>query len=641
MRRNRIAAGVLASMAVLASIVPARGESVPAIDAPFVPDQVLVQFHASVGADAREATLGTIGGRTVASMPAIGWQVARVPARLGAPAALARLARDPAVATAEPNLTGRIALTPNDRCFTGCVQGARQWNLQAVNALAGWDVVPGRFYTAAEKQALPQVKVAVLDTKIDVALADWANKSSTSIPAAHDAANGGQLGMADAADIVPEGQQPGIASYHGSFVAGILGAAADNGTAIAGLGYRATIVPVTVVDGNGVTNAGWLAAGIEHAADVGARVINLSLGMTEASQAVQDAIYYATDKGALVIAAAGNGGSDRPFYPAWHDRVMAVTAADEADRPAACSNFSPQTSVAAPGEGIVSLDPSRRDQISVAPCGTSTAAPHVSALAALLFAQDPTRSPAQVRGIIEGSADDDRFLPGVDQRYGYGRINVERALRFGVTPVVDRVIASIPKNTGGPSTISAVASTVAPATVTGAELFIDAIGPPGTGTPLSPVDGSFDGRIEQLTATVSVPLSMETGVHRVYVRASDGSGWGAASAGVLLVDRTPPRLADVTVSPVAVSLLGQPMRISFRVSDDLSTRGTYTVTAARTLLGVSEVVYESEPKEIGLPASETAIWRPDAVEAGPYEITVTVIDEGGNPASASVTALVV
>jgi len=640
MMRTRTIAALLAVMAMV--VTPARGE--PGARAPdlaagsFVADEVLVKIRP----DARAGdVLATVGGRVIARMDAIGWLGVQVPRALGALDAVQRLRAHPGVLAADVNHTGRIALTPDDRCFLGCVNGARQWNLAAVNALAGWDVLPSSFYTASEKQALPMVKVAVLDTKIDTGLIDWVNVAPPTPTHQYDAANGGQLAMSDAKDFVPSGSQQGSAAYHGSFVAGILGAAANNNSDIAGVGYRASVMPVTVVDGNGATTALWLTQGIEWAVVRGAKVINMSLGVGGFNQAVQDAINYALDEGVLPVAAAGNNANDQPFYPAWHLGVMSVTAVDVADRHGSCSNYGGVTSVAAPGVGILSLDPSRPEGLWVAPCGTSTAAPHVSALAALLFAQDLDRSPGEVRSIIERNADDDRFRPGPDEWFGHGRINIERALRDGDEPDVLGVVATFPRNTGGTSTVTASATATSPTAIMGAEWFLDELGAPDTrGTPLAPADGSWGGDRETLTASIPVPITVPTGVHRLFVRATDGTTWGPASVGVLIVDRTPPVISDFSVTPTAVTVSGQGVRIAFRATDDHATAATFSYTVSRTVLGVKEVVFESTPMTMTLPGMASATWMPQLTDAGQYEIKLTVRDEAQNPAFRTASTLV-
>jgi subtilisin family serine protease len=174
-------------------------------------------------------------------------------------------------------------------------------------------------------------------------------------------------------------------------------------------------------------------------------------------------------------------------------------------------------------------------------CGTSTATPHVSGLAALLFAQQPGRTVTDIRKIIEATADDDAMRPGRDEYFGAGRINVERALRYNDhTPTVSRLAIEIPPNLGGAARTTATATAEAASTILGAEWFVERLGAPGTGAPMDPVDGLFDESAEQLKATIQTTLHQPTGAYRVWVRARNATGWGPASTGALLIDRTAP-----------------------------------------------------------------------------------------------------
>jgi hypothetical protein len=128
----------------------------------------------------------------------------------------------------------------------------------------------------------------------------------------------------------------------------------------------------------------------------------------------------------------GNNNSSDPFYPAAYDNVIAVSATDQTDTRTSWSNHGPHVSVAAPGLGIYSTYWDDDSTYAVS-AGTSMAAPHVAGLAALLFAQDPTRSNADVRSLIEHTADD-LGAPGWDPYYGFGRINAYQAL--GTTSTV-------------------------------------------------------------------------------------------------------------------------------------------------------------------------------------------------------------
>lgn len=168
--------------------------------------------------------------------------------------------------------------------------------------------------------------------------------------------------------------------------------------------------------------------GIVYAADHGAKVINLSLGGYASSSYLQDAVSYAWSKGAVVVAAGGNGNSDEPFYPAACTDAIAVSATDRGDARASFSNYGPYISVAAPGVGIYSTYWSKGSTFYASMSGTSTATAHVSGVAALLFSQDGTRTNAAVRELIEGEADD-LSDPGWDRYYRHGRVNAYRALK--------------------------------------------------------------------------------------------------------------------------------------------------------------------------------------------------------------------
>jgi len=179
-----------------------------------------------------------------------------------------------------------------------------------------------------------------------------------------------------------------------------------------------------------------IAEGIVYAADHGARVINLSLGGSSFSQTLLDAVEYAWNKGVLLVGAAGNYGSSNSFYPASFAHVMAVAATDPNDARWSGSNFGDNISVAAPGVNIYSANWNATSGSGyVYRTGTSMATPHVSAVAALLLAQDASRTPAQLRSIIESSADD-LGTAGWDAYFGYGRVNAYRAVTYGgSTPV--------------------------------------------------------------------------------------------------------------------------------------------------------------------------------------------------------------
>ena len=214
------------------------------------------------------------------------------------------------------------------------------------------------------------------------------------------------------------------ASGHGSHVAGIIAAAANNGIGGSGVAPNAKILPVKVLDQAGQGDARDVAAGVRYAADNGAKVINLSLGGAAESPSLTQAITYANDKGALVIAAAGNGGAnDKPKWPASLDLTLAVTAVDQSNNATSFDQRGEYIDIAAPGAGIVSTVKGDYGFSS----GTSMAAGFVAGAAALLFAAEPRVTNAQVRDILLRTATDIGD-PGRDVTFGVGLINVVAAL---------------------------------------------------------------------------------------------------------------------------------------------------------------------------------------------------------------------
>jgi subtilisin family serine protease len=258
---------------------------------------------------------------------------------------------------------------------------------------------------------------------------------------------------------------------HGTFVAGIIAANPSGGVGSAGIAFNAKLLIAKVVDSYGVIPPGAEANAIRWAANEGARVINLSLGgqrdpndpeLDTYSRSERDAIEYAYAKGAVIVAAVGNGTNapTQPWpyadYPAALPNVLGVAALNQNGSVPSFSNRDPQfVDLAAPGAGIFSTIPRNLEDTTENPgcagdaysnCGpaefkigdgTSFAAPQVAAAAALLFGVDPQLSPDQVDWILERSATD--MTPangcavcrtGRDDATGWGRLDVARAVAW-------------------------------------------------------------------------------------------------------------------------------------------------------------------------------------------------------------------
>lgn len=215
---------------------------------------------------------------------------------------------------------------------------------------------------------------------------------------------------------------------HGTHVAGIIGARANNGTAIAGMAPGVSILPVRVLDATGEGYDGDIASGITWAVDQGASVVNLSLGGPDPSFAVETAVNYAESHGVVVVTAAGNSGTtgNAGSYPSAYPTPIAVGALTITGALASFSTRAPYVDVVAPGVNIVSLYYASASGTATI-TGTSQAAPHVSALVAMMRAERPTDTPSMIRNRLYSTATGDGT--GVrNDWYGWGRINPRAAV---------------------------------------------------------------------------------------------------------------------------------------------------------------------------------------------------------------------
>ncbi len=218
---------------------------------------------------------------------------------------------------------------------------------------------------------------------------------------------------------------------HGSHVAGIIGANVNNVTGMAGVDKHCKLMVLKAIDKTGFVAYSWMIEAIYYAVDNGARVINISAGGTSTISILQDAIDYATDNKVTVVAAMMNTGTELKMYPAACTGVIAVGATDAEDMRATFSTFGNHISVCAPGHQIYSLS-HLYDTAYIMMSGTSMATPCVAGVAALLLAQDSTRTAAQIKNLLESNAEDmvgdSKDVAGFDKYYGNGRVNAWRAL---------------------------------------------------------------------------------------------------------------------------------------------------------------------------------------------------------------------
>lgn len=213
---------------------------------------------------------------------------------------------------------------------------------------------------------------------------------------------------------------------HGTHVAGIAGAAVNNGIGVAGAAINVRLLPVKIGNDAGSNSVSNSYNGLLYAAAAGAKVINCSWGGSAGSESESEIVLAAQKLGAVIVAAAGNDGSNTAFYPAAYPGVISVAATDESDQKANFSNFHGTVDICAPGKSIYSTLPSNEYGYN---SGTSMASPVCAGLAALVRQKFPEYTPEQVGARIKASADDiDSLNKGFKGKLGSGRVNFLHAL---------------------------------------------------------------------------------------------------------------------------------------------------------------------------------------------------------------------
>ena len=226
---------------------------------------------------------------------------------------------------------------------------------------------------------------------------------------------------------------------HGTACAGIIIGAGKNQENVKGVAPAAYLLPVKVMGENGKGNSFAVIEGIVFAVDRGAKVINLSIGTAADSKILREAIDYATGKGAIIIAAAGNDGKQTTLLPAAYENVICVGAVDGAKNHAPFSNYGEKIDVVAPGVAVYTSAPDGGYKYF---SGTSAAAPFVSGAVAALLSENPNMSPADAMVKVLRCADN-LGAANKDDIFGNGIVNIKRLLRKSGDDVYDAALTTL------------------------------------------------------------------------------------------------------------------------------------------------------------------------------------------------------
>jgi hypothetical protein len=365
---------------------------------------LIVKLASGLSSSEQDAIIARDGGTEIKTIAPLRLHVVQV-STSDADSTLQAYQSDDQVVSAELDRTREARGEPADPGY------ASQWALPKI----GWDKVYGNVHSDGS------ARIAVLDTGVSSANGD---------------VNVGAGWSAFGTD--PSNDPNG----HGTWVSSIAAAAAGNATGIAGVDYApTTVLPVQVLDANGVGQDSDIIDGVVWAADNGADVILMSFSNPGYSPALQDAVDYAWSQGAVIVAATGNDAVSTPTFPAGDAGVIGVAGTDENDALVSSSNYGQDTFLAAPGVGIAADAPSG-DVASVS--GTSAAAAIVAGAAALLKANG-----AGSNGVIVGRLARTADPAGTTDQTGNGRLNLERAIADDSTDAV-KPNGAAPVGGGGP-----------------------------------------------------------------------------------------------------------------------------------------------------------------------------------------------
>ena len=371
--------------------------------------------------------------------------------------AIRRLRLDPEVEYAHSNYRLKARRIPNDTSFP------IQWHYNQIALEEAWDLTTGS----------DSIIVAVIDTGVishpDLQTRTIAGYDFISDPTVAGDGNGRDPDPTDTGD---DANGPGIHSYHGTRVAGTIGAVTNNGVGIAGVTWQTRIMPLRVL-GKGGGSSLDLAEAIKYAAGLPnlsgtlppqrAHVVNMSLSACAQNPTERAAVEAARSVGIILVAAAGNNREGEPGcppgtleFPASYDGVVSVAAVDILQSPARYSSFGSKIVVAAPGgemiagtdvnrdgnpDGVLSTwrNPLNGQNGYAFASGTSMAAPHVAGIVGLMLAVNPGLTPLDLDLLLAGTHQrtirritTDLGFPGRDDDVGYGLINAAQAVRAAI-----------------------------------------------------------------------------------------------------------------------------------------------------------------------------------------------------------------
>jgi subtilisin family serine protease len=543
--------------------------------------RLLVQVRPGLSDSELDKVLKGHGAKRKAHIKQLNVHVIELPENASEVAIAKLLRNSQLLESAELDLAFPPELIPNDPYY------ANAWHLPKIGGPAAWDASTGNGVT-----------IAILDSGVDPAHPDLVSQL---VPGWNSYDN-----TSDTRDVYG----------HGTKVAGAAAAAGSNGTGVAGVAWRARIMPMRVTDTSGWAYSSTLSQAITWAADRGARVANASFGGVAGSSTVQSAAQYMRSKGGVVVVSAGNTGAAESY--AQSSALTVAAATDSNDARASFSSYGAYVDVAAPGVSIWST--SNGGGYGGA-SGTSLSAPVTAGVYALMIAANPNLQPQTLDTLLFSTARD-LGTAGYDDYFGNGRVDAAAAVSAAAQATATDTTApavSITSPTGG--RVSGLVTVNASAT--------DNVG-------VTRVDLYVNGSLFATDASAPYSFSWDTaaladGNVNLLARAYDAAGNAGASSTVAVT------VGNDTIAPT-VAITNPP--------NGSTVSGTVTVSAtAQDNVKVARLSLLIDGREVAVAYGSSVSYSWNTTSKGKGRkttsttstITAKAQDPAGNTATASAT----
>ena len=574
-----------------ATNLPAEAQANEAVSTPvahsafgnWAKSRILVAPNAGLSDDEFAGVLVPHGGKSLGKVRGLDVHVVELPANANEEAVARALARNPHVKFAEVDTIVSASATTNDPILP------QEWQITKIGASTAWNTSTGA-----------GIVVAVLDSGVQSNHPDL------------------QANLVPGWNIYNNNNLTNDVNGHGTAVAGTIAAVGNDGIGVAGVAYRAKIMPIRISDSACNTTLSLVASGLTWAADHGADIANISYSSLYKSSTVIAAANYLRNKGGETVVSANNNAINEGS--ANTTSMITVSATDQNDNKASFSSWGPMVDVAAPG---VTVQTTLWNSGYGWGTGTSFSTPVVAGTVALIMSANPSLTPAQVENVLFSTATN-LGAAGYDSYFGWGRVNAAAAVAAAVSTTTIQTADTAPPTVAIASPTGGTVSGIVPVNVNAAdnvgvtkvELYVGGV-LLATDT-LAPWSFSWD------------TTKKANGTYAVNARAYDAAGHVTASASVNITVSNVTTPAD-TQAPIPYistprngTYIGASVNINVLAEDNVGI-ASISVYVDGVLIAVANA------------ASLAYVWDGSHLMSGWHNILAIAKDKAGNAGVTTVT----